>query len=141
MHIRLLSSVRNNVLISLVDLNLIEYAGREHLHHVVPDIHSQILCGASRQEAKSSVWRNEPIKVMKSDMLHFLYSDYKTFLFCTCVKLVHNCGLLRLCVQASEARSGRRTLAMSAYSPNNGGKIWDVFIQVFVVQRIHNDFL
>lgn len=30
---------------------------------------------------------------------------------------------------------------MSAYSPNNGGKIWDIFIQVFVVQRIHNDFL
>lgn len=41
----------------------------------------------------------------------------------------------------SKARSGSCILSLHAYSPNHVGKIWDIFIQVFVVQRIHNDFL
>lgn len=32
-------------------------------------------------------------------------------------------------------------LSLHAYSPDHAGKIWDIFIQVFVVQWIHNDFL
>lgn len=43
--------------------------------------------------------------------------------------------------QVSKARSGRCILSLPAYSPNHVGKIWDIFIQVFVVQRIHNAFL
>lgn len=132
-HLELLSSVHNNVLVSLMDLDLVEYAGWEHLRHVVPDIDSQILRGANRQEVTSLVWRNEPKKVMKTIMLHFY----------TCVKLEHICGLLCLfvCLGYSEARSGRRAPGTSAYSPSNGGKVWDIFIQVFVVKWIHNDFL
>lgn len=38
----LISSIYNNILISLMNLNFVEQFGWEHLHHVVPDVNSQV---------------------------------------------------------------------------------------------------
>lgn len=43
----LLSSIYNNVLICLMNLNLVEQVGWEHLHHVVPDVNSHVLSCAN----------------------------------------------------------------------------------------------
>lgn len=52
----LLSSIYNDVLIGLMNLNLMQQVGREHLHHVVPDINSHVLCRADgKRETKKCV--------------------------------------------------------------------------------------
>lgn len=66
----LISSIYDNIVIGLMNLNLVEQVGWEHLHHVVPDVNSHVLSCA-----------------------------------------------------------------------DNTGKVWDVLIQVFMVQWNHDDFL
>ena len=48
--VALLSSIYHNVFVGLVDLDLVELPHREDLHHVVPDVHRQVLRRAARTE-------------------------------------------------------------------------------------------
>ena len=46
----LLSSIYDDILIGLVNFDFVEQVGREHLHHVFPDVNSHVLSSAKWTE-------------------------------------------------------------------------------------------
>lgn len=101
----LFPSIYNYIFICLMNPNLIELVGREHLHHVVPDINSQVLSCATGPKRE----KNED---------------------------GHNVNMCDKNLVKKDSES-----SWQGHSPDNTGKVWNIFIQVFMVQWSHNDVL
>lgn len=80
-----------------MNLDLVEQIGGKDLHHVVPDVNSQVFCGAGSRGAET--------RQVDADLIFKNKRWFKSFI------------------------------------PDNSGKVRDVLVQVFMVQRDHDDLL